>query len=100
LSEKDLPINDAYGAILRKDLYNNISNLQFVIPLKSHNTLLRAKKLLASHETNGIQGMNVSYINVVSGEKQLTGKLLVPTVCHLKLHAECKHYNIGKYSCN
>jgi hypothetical protein len=42
----------------------------------------------------------VSYKNVVSGEKQLTGKLLVPTVCHLKLPAQCKHFNIQKYSCN
>jgi hypothetical protein len=65
LSEKDLPINYAYGAILRKDIYNNISNVQFVIPFKSSNTPLRAKKLLASHETNGIQGLNMCSIKML-----------------------------------
>jgi hypothetical protein len=56
-------------------MYNNVSNLQFVIPFKSHHTPLTANKLyeLESHETNSIQGLHVSYINVVSGEKQLTG---------------------------
>jgi hypothetical protein len=46
LSEKYLLYHyDVYGVILGKDIYNNISNLQFVITFKSHNTPLTANKL-------------------------------------------------------
>jgi hypothetical protein len=41
---------DVYRVILSKDIYSNISNLQFVIPFKSHNTPPTANKLLASHQ--------------------------------------------------
>jgi hypothetical protein len=63
LSEKDLQYHyDVYGAILSKDIYSNISNLQFVIPFKSHNTPLTANKLLAPHQTNTIQVPHMSPI--------------------------------------
>ena len=58
LSEKDLPNHyDVYSAILKRDICNYVSNLQFVINFKSHHTTLSAMKLLSLHDTNGIQGL-------------------------------------------
>jgi hypothetical protein len=51
--------NDIYRVIQRKEICNNISNLQFVITFKSHQTPLSAKKILALCDTNGIRELFV-----------------------------------------
>ena len=61
---------DVYGATLRKNLCNNISNSQFVMNLKCHHTPLSVKKLLVVRDAKVTQAMLVCPIkNVAEWEK-------------------------------
>jgi hypothetical protein len=53
-----------------EDICNNVSNFQFVINFKSCNILLITKKLLALHNTNGIQGLLMCPIRNVAEEEK------------------------------
>jgi hypothetical protein len=57
-----------YGAILRKDMCNNICNL-FVIPFKVITPPLRSKKLWALHDINGIQNPHMGCTKMLTSEK-------------------------------
>jgi hypothetical protein len=62
--------DDVHGAILRKNLCNNISNSQFVMNLKCHHTPLSVKKLLVVRDAKVTQAMLVCPIkNIAEWEK-------------------------------